>query len=529
MPPRQGVAAKPWRSRTTLLLALVMAEYIGLVAWAYSGLYMDDAFIGFRYAANLLAGNGFAFNPGDRVEGITNTAWILLLAPFGEAMPLPLAAKILAAALIGLTLALLFRAARSMAARLACDSPLFAAFPVLVVVLAATQAEFAGFSMLGMETALLAAVLAGMAVCIRRPSRSWMTGGLGALAFAVHPEAVLVLPLSVAIAWSLRAMRRRDAIATSGVFALGLVAVTAARWAYFGDILPNTFHAKPFSGLGMLANLLSYGAGRSINIAFPFAGVFGLGVMIAGAIAIVRAAPRPAAVVIAATATGLLFGLYAQPDWTELARYFAPYAPLAMVLLCAGLLEIVARLARRDSRGLRVATWGAMIVAIALPGAAVTLARASDAWRTRYPGYVMTGATLVAPAHWIQAHVAAGATIATRRIGILGYYGGHRVFDYAYGLTDRDVARRVQARGRYFDTPEDPALADLWRARSPDYLLEDGPVIDRIAAAAGGTRDGFTIHGITYRVVKRFAIGADAEWTLAERVGMPNGVRSARP
>src|SRR5690606_26802938 len=40
----------------------------------------DDAFISFRYAENLVAGHGLVFNPGERVEGITNPAWTLWIA-----------------------------------------------------------------------------------------------------------------------------------------------------------------------------------------------------------------------------------------------------------------------------------------------------------------------------------------------------------------------------------------------------------------------------------------------------------------
>ena len=43
----------------------------------------DDAFISLRYAANLLAGHGLVFNPGERVEGFTSPLWTLLLAGFG--------------------------------------------------------------------------------------------------------------------------------------------------------------------------------------------------------------------------------------------------------------------------------------------------------------------------------------------------------------------------------------------------------------------------------------------------------------
>jgi len=41
---------------------------------------VDDAFISFRYARNLAAGNGLVFNPGEWVEGFSNPLWVFILA-----------------------------------------------------------------------------------------------------------------------------------------------------------------------------------------------------------------------------------------------------------------------------------------------------------------------------------------------------------------------------------------------------------------------------------------------------------------
>jgi hypothetical protein len=110
-----------------------------------------------------------------------------------------------------------------------------------------------------------------------------------------------------------------------------------------------------------------------------------------------------------------------------------------------------------------------------------------------------------------------GAVIATRRVGALAFHSRRRVFDYVYGLTDRQVARAVAAKGEPLLLPTDPALAWLWCDRPPDYLLEDGPILDDIARRAGGNRERFVIHGIAYRVTRTFHIAPDIEWTLAER------------
>src|SRR5947209_3084080 len=106
---------KPVSRLATGLAAL----WLALAAWFYRGLFMDDAWIGLRVVANLLAGQGLVFNPGERVEGVTNTGWLLLLAPVARLASPPFAAKLLGLAGLGLTLFLLYRAAAGLAERTA--------------------------------------------------------------------------------------------------------------------------------------------------------------------------------------------------------------------------------------------------------------------------------------------------------------------------------------------------------------------------------------------------------------------------
>src|SRR3954469_12755146 len=68
---------------------------------------IDDAYISFRYAENLVAGHGLVFNPGERVEGYTNFLWVLIIAAVhalgGESLA---SAKLLSTLANGVTLAL---------------------------------------------------------------------------------------------------------------------------------------------------------------------------------------------------------------------------------------------------------------------------------------------------------------------------------------------------------------------------------------------------------------------------------------
>jgi arabinofuranosyltransferase len=81
-----------WRPSWTTLLITVLA----LVARLVSGpRIIDDAYITFRYAQNLVSGMGLVYNPGEHVLGTTTPLYTFLLAllsiPFGGATaPFPI-------------------------------------------------------------------------------------------------------------------------------------------------------------------------------------------------------------------------------------------------------------------------------------------------------------------------------------------------------------------------------------------------------------------------------------------------------
>ena len=83
--PENNHSARAW---ITPAAAVVV---IGAMAWLTRRYFMDDAFIGFRYLNNLLSGRGLVFNPGERVEGITNLGWVLALAPLASIPTIPAA------------------------------------------------------------------------------------------------------------------------------------------------------------------------------------------------------------------------------------------------------------------------------------------------------------------------------------------------------------------------------------------------------------------------------------------------------
>ncbi|HLE84512.1 MAG TPA: hypothetical protein VJG13_09250, partial [Thermoanaerobaculia bacterium] len=307
------------------------------------------------------------------------------------------------------------------------------------------------------------------------------------------------------------------------LFGALVLAVTAARFRYYGELLPNTFLAKGPGGPGeVLGRVWETLLGRNPNAPAPFGGLLFPVAGGYGAWWLWRRRAVPALLLVAAAGTGLLFAAYARPDWTGMGRYFAPYAPLAAVLLVRGLFAGLARLPRLGSRTARgVAT----LVVLGLAGFGL--------WRTHghlgavalgeYPGFVLASETLVPAARWLDRELPAEATIAARRIGALGYYGHRAVLDYAVGLTDPGVARLAALRSEGFESPAAEELAGVWSSAAPDCLLEDDDRVARLRPRPARPVE-LEVHGLRYRVVRSFALGnGRTRWLLACRPGVAGG------
>ncbi|MEO5618208.1 MAG: hypothetical protein ABIS67_10585, partial [Candidatus Eisenbacteria bacterium] len=81
IPPWAWIAAAVATTLTAWRLAALTSLF-----WA-----QDDAYISFRYARNLLRGEGLVFNVGERVEGYTNFLWTVLSSipmAMGQADPI---------------------------------------------------------------------------------------------------------------------------------------------------------------------------------------------------------------------------------------------------------------------------------------------------------------------------------------------------------------------------------------------------------------------------------------------------------
>ena len=260
------------------LVGLVLLVVHNLRFWPWT---LDDAFITFRYAENLVAGHGPVYNPGERVEGYTNFLWMLLLAGLHGLG----ADTVLAARLLGGLLALAGTALLCVGDRIA---PVLPRRVALAAALLATSSPLVTrWSMSGMEVSLLLLLLLSAALVHLRDraaptsGQAVLLGGLCALASMTRPDAgLLFAALSADRLWQVWRHGARARLPHALLFGLtfGLLygGYFAWRWSYYGWFLPNTFYVKVGSSVDQAIRGLYYTAeffyvSWALGLAIPLA------------------------------------------------------------------------------------------------------------------------------------------------------------------------------------------------------------------------------------------------------------------
>ena len=211
---------------------------------------IDDSYITYRYVRNILAGNGFVYNPGERVLGTTTPLYTFLLSGLsllsgGEQAPLPQISLLVNAIADGITCLLLLRLGRQLGSRLAGVGT------ALVWAIAPFSVTFA---IGGLETSLYVLLLTAT-VLTNLERRFVLSAFLAALALLTRPDALILLaPLALDRILEFSGISSRLGFAprqSRGTAWKELVAfgVPVLIWlvfssAYFGSPLPHSIAAK---------------------------------------------------------------------------------------------------------------------------------------------------------------------------------------------------------------------------------------------------------------------------------------------
>ena len=471
-----------------LLVGLLIAA-AGLMAW-WAVYQVDDAYIVYRYARNLAHGNGFVFNVGERVEGVTCFLWTVLLSLFSVAgASLPRVAPALTA-IAGLSCLVL--AARRHAESESRDR--LAQRDILAPALLAATPAFAYWSVGALEAvpyALLLSLAARDDAREHRGAAGFSSAIWLGLAGLVRPETPVIV-----VALAAHRASRHGILATLrwiGVAAAFIAPFYLFRRFYFGSWLPNTFYAKtgdPFlvlAGHGWnylqscLASLVpAFGIeGAAINAAalLAFAGLM--------VFAWRREALRTEAIVVLAVAVSMVLE---GGDWMKLSRFLVPALPCLAVIGGAALLRL--------SEWPRVGTTIAVLMAAAVLGNDLHL---SVRERNGGQGLVVNAAGY-RHAHreigrFLDEHGALGDAVALMDIGMIGWDAKRLDVIDITGLTDRDIAH---APGGFLDK-RFPVAALL--ARKPRYivLVAGFPADTRIYQDPAFRSSYATLFGVDHR------------------------------
>jgi len=223
----------------------------------------DDAMISMRYAANLAAGDGLVWNPGQPpVEGYTNLLWTLWMAVL-HLVPVPVRLTSLLVSLSGVALLVATAAVSArLATRLSGDRGSLAA-PIAAALVGLCY-PLVFWTLRGMEVGLLALLIAlsvEMAFRIRDGdprATTWLALCL-ALLTLTRPDGIfpaLTIAAGSAAAAPRQPWRLLVILCAVPLTVMGLH--TAWRLSYYGDPLPNTYYLK-MTGV-TLAERLSRGA-----------------------------------------------------------------------------------------------------------------------------------------------------------------------------------------------------------------------------------------------------------------------------
>jgi hypothetical protein len=225
------------RLRRVEILIAILAIGVRLVPGPRT---IDDAFITFRYAQNLLAGEGLVYNPGERVLGTTTPMYTLLLSGLaafvgGSRADFPLLALLVNAVADGVTCWMLPRLGERLGFRAAgiATGLVWAIAPWSVT-----------FAIGGLETSVLVG-LATATFYLHITHRPVGAAAAGAFALLTRPDALLFLgPLAVGRALQIRKSAPPARPGELLAFGAPLVVWLAGSLAYFGSPIPHSIFAK---------------------------------------------------------------------------------------------------------------------------------------------------------------------------------------------------------------------------------------------------------------------------------------------
>ena len=324
----EDMKLKLLRSIVILILVSVLFIFLSLCLTYCETPLEEDAFITFRYVENFLNGNGFVFNKSERVEGISNFLWAVVLAilsRFGFAL-LP------TSAMLGLGLGILIIWTLWLFSVLYLKSESY--FQFIAPLLLSTHTSFIISCTNGLETALYTFFITigtiSFVLELREKEVFPYSAVIFSLASMTRPEAPLLfsgIMLTLIFRDLINHKLRRHTVVSSVTFCLIYGSFISFRIYYYHDIFPNTIYSK-ITASTLRSSILLFDFfvnTKSYFILFP-----------ALFLLFKTYAKKPfyqIVIIITVHTISLLFT-------TPFPRYIVPILPLSFILVQEGLFQI---------------------------------------------------------------------------------------------------------------------------------------------------------------------------------------------
>jgi hypothetical protein len=528
----------------------------------------DDPYISYRYAWNLLNGDGLAWNPGERFQGYSNFLWVILNAAVsGLAGGFLNASRVISALSVSAIAATAWAALRDRPG----DGSVRRLYPVLFAMLLAACSPLVRYAVTGWEMMLFPALLMGALyrypLEVRGEVRSHTSLPLAVcmlLTRSEGPAHLLTFAVLRALMWRRgERWRRADTLWWAG--AAGSLAIYLLwQFLYFGTLATGPLYAK-------VAGQVEWSYGREYMMGVVvYSGIAALVFHLSGFAAAARLAPFAAVQWFLPAFIQTAIILRANGDMWPSFRVFAGFLPLVYLGCLSGWAAWDARLAGRSRMRLALRSMLCVIVA-AMAWQNLSVDRVSVArflrsgslrekWRVAQDNTVRKegilaglGSRLAAPKAGpfagaltlILDSTRPGEAIVFPDIGFVGLASGRTLYDQR-GLVDRDAALSIYHERRLErDTAREYADRFLEKVEAGNAVFvgvaTSATLVNDVLRDSRWLRDGFTWVGATPehtfylrndRVAKPLtAAEREINWARAAAVlpDYPVFRRSARP
>ncbi len=451
-------------SRSFPAIALVGGIVLFCVnLWRNRFFLHDDAFISLKYATNLANAGEMSWNIGERIEGYTNFLYVLLTAGLLQMGVDPVVAvRIINAVAIVLLVGAVFYGVRALfPARLDMQALSVALvlgnISVVVWLLGGLEAPLAA-AFVAWAFAFLLVSLTSQDTGLRWHPLIW-SGLAFALAVLTRPDGVIVVAVTFfAILFLVRGpfgTRLVMGMIVAGIPFVVFMVHLGWRVSYYGDVVPNTFHAKVGLDLAQRITKVPDYLLKSSLLYLPVITCAGLAVFVA---LIWGRLSRIAWVLLTVSLGFFAYVIWSGGDHMAAARVLLPaIGPLSLLAIAAiGSLPV--------ALGRNVGLLCLLLLVVA----------AFNARSFRMDWAAFNG-TIVG--QHIQTAWPAGSVVALNTAGSTPFFGRGHVYIDMLGLNDRVIAKRddVPFLAQRQKTPgHGKGDAAYVLSRQPDYIILGG-------------------------------------------------------